>query len=72
MHGDLSPYNVLVTDAGCVLIDLPQVVDLVANPKGEQFLRRDCHNIAGFFARRGVLAADPENLALHLASLALP
>lgn len=71
-HGDLSPYNVLVDEGGCVLIDLPQVVDLVANPQGADFLRRDCRNIADFFARRGVLAADAEILAMHLGSLARP
>ena len=48
-HGDLSPYNVLVDESGCVVIDLPQVVDLVANPQGVDFLRRDCRNIAEFF-----------------------
>ena len=76
-HGDLSPYNVLVDErptgeSHCVVIDLPQVVDLVANPSGEEFLARDCRNIAGFFARRGVLAADPEVLALRLRGLAVP
>lgn len=71
-HGDLSPYNVLVDEQGCVLIDLPQMVDLVANPQGEEFLRRDCRLIADFFHRRGVLAADAELLALHLGSLARP
>ena len=71
-HGDLSPYNVLVDNGGCVVIDLPQVVDLVANPQGDAFLRRDCRNIADFFARRGVLAADPETLTLHLGGLARP
>jgi RIO kinase 1 len=71
-HGDLSPYNVLVDEQGCVLIDLPQVVDLVANPQGPDFLRRDCRNIADFFARRGVLGADPELLNAHLGSLARP
>lgn len=76
-HGDLSPYNVLVDESPtgethCVVIDLPQVVDLVANPSGVEFLDRDCHNIAEFFARRGVLAADPETLALRLRGLAVP
>jgi len=71
-HGDLSPYNVLVDEQGCVVIDLPQVVDLVSNPQGEDFLRRDCRNIADFFARRGVLSADPETLAVHLLGLARP
>ncbi|MTD13708.1 serine/threonine protein kinase [Nakamurella sp. YIM 132087] len=69
-HGDLSQYNVLVHEDRCVLIDLPQTVDLVANPQGRTFLERDCAVIAQFFARRGVQAADGELLALHLAGLA--
>jgi RIO kinase 1 len=69
-HGDLSPYNVLVHDGLCVLIDLPQAVDVVANPQGDAFLARDCRVIADFFDRRGVLAADGELLALHLGGLA--
>lgn len=69
-HGDLSPYNVLVHEGSCVVIDLPQAVDVVANPQGESFLARDCRVIADFFDRRGVLAADGELLALHLGSLA--
>lgn len=69
-HGDLSPYNVLVHDGSCVVIDVPQAVDVVANPQGEMFLARDCRVIADFFERRGVLAADGELLALHLGSLA--
>ena len=68
-HGDLSPYNVLVHEDRCVLIDLPQVVDVVANPQGQVYLDRDCANIADFFARRGVAAADGELLALHLGSI---
>lgn len=69
-HGDLSPYNVLVHQGECVLIDLPQVVDLVVNPQGRAFLDRDCLRICEFFARRGVVAADPASLADHLWSLA--
>jgi RIO kinase 1 len=57
-HGDLSPYNVLVHDGRLVLIDLPQAVDLVGNPQGFAFLRRDCENICTWFAARGV-NADP-------------
>lgn len=76
-HGDLSAYNVLVEESPtgethCVVIDLPQVVDLVANPSGAEFLDRDCRNIAEFFARRGVLAADAETLAARLLGLAVP
>lgn len=70
-HGDLSPYNILVDDGGCVVIDLPQVVDLIANPQGQTFLDRDCKVVAEFFARRGVSEADGPLLATRLASLAL-
>ncbi|MEU9872822.1 RIO1 family regulatory kinase/ATPase [Actinomadura sp. NPDC048021] len=41
-HGDLSPYNVLAQAERIVMIDLPQVVDIVGNPKGMGFLMRDC------------------------------
>jgi RIO kinase 1 len=57
-HGDLSPYNVLVHRERLVLIDVPQAVDLVGNPQGFGFLRRDCDNICAWFMARGV-AADP-------------
>jgi RIO kinase 1 len=53
-HGDLSPYNILVHDGRLVIIDLPQIVDVVANPKGREFLARDAHNVAGWFASRGL------------------
>jgi RIO kinase 1 len=55
-HGDLSPYNVLVHEGRLVLIDLPQAVDLVGNPQGFAFLRRDCDNICTWFQARGVPA----------------
>ena len=71
-HGDLSPFNVLVDETGCVLIDLPQVVDVVANPQGRSFLDRDCRNIADFFARRGVLAPTGTCWPTPDARLALP
>jgi RIO kinase 1 len=53
-HGDLSPYNVLAAGERLVVIDLPQVVDLVANPAGPDFLLRDCHNMCTWFQRRGL------------------
>ncbi|HZY06899.1 MAG TPA: RIO1 family regulatory kinase/ATPase [Ilumatobacteraceae bacterium] len=60
-HGDLSAYNVLVHHGRLVLIDLPQAVDLVGNPQGFTYLRRDCDNICSWFQARGV-AADPQLL----------
>ncbi|WP_407676318.1 serine protein kinase RIO [Plantactinospora alkalitolerans] len=53
-HGDLSPYNLLVHDGRLVLIDLPQVVDVVANPSGREFLTRDVRVVATWFAARGL------------------
>lgn len=69
-HGDLSPYNVLVDTAGTagtvdggrlVVIDLPQVVDLVANPFGADLLHRDCRNVCAWFAAHG-LEVDADEL----------
>ncbi len=37
-----------------MLIDLPQVVDIVGNPQGMDFLMRDCHNICTWFTARGL------------------
>jgi RIO kinase 1 len=61
-HGDLSAYNLLVHDGRLVMIDLPQVVDLVANPRGPEFLHRDCENVCAWFAGRGLHTAEFEHL----------
>jgi len=58
-HGDLSPYNLLVHRGDLVMIDLPQIVDVVANPRGPEFLRRDVVNVCTWFTARG-LAQDPD------------
>ncbi len=53
-HGDLSAYNVLVHRGSLVLIDLPQAVDVVANPRGADYLARDVANVAAWFLGRGL------------------
>ncbi len=53
-HGDLSPYNVLLHDDQLVLIDWPQIVDVIGNPQGFDFLARDATTMATWFARRGL------------------
>lgn len=60
VHGDLSPYNVLAAGERLVVIDLPQVVDLVGNPMGQEFLLRDCTNLAAWFRRRGLEVEEHE------------
>ncbi|MEV8512528.1 RIO1 family regulatory kinase/ATPase [Dactylosporangium sp. NPDC051484] len=64
-HGDLSPYNLLVDGERLVLIDLPQIVDVVINPNGTEFLARDVTNVARWFTGKG-LPVDPEPLIVEL------
>jgi RIO kinase 1 len=64
-HGDLSPYNVLVQGERVVIIDLPQVLDIVGNPNGVEFLLRDCRNICSWFVSRG-LDVDADELLSEL------
>jgi RIO kinase 1 len=47
------------------MIDLPQVVDVVINPKGEDFLARDVNNVAKWFTGKG-LVVDPAPLIAEL------
>ncbi|MFT4294712.1 MAG: RIO1 family regulatory kinase/ATPase [Micropruina sp.] len=59
VHGDLSPFNVLVRgldgpEPELVIIDVPQVLDLVSNPNGFGYLERDCRTMADWFVRKGV------------------
>ncbi|MGP5035166.1 serine protein kinase RIO [Brachybacterium alimentarium] len=66
VHGDLSPYNILVdtrqAEPDPVIIDVPQVIDLIANPHGRSFLQRDCENVCAWLRGHGArdAAADPE------------
>ncbi|GAP78129.1 serine/threonine protein kinase [Brachybacterium sp. SW0106-09] len=66
VHGDLSPYNVLadsrLAEPDPVIIDVPQTIDLIANPHGTEFLRRDCRTMCTWLAVQGAppSAADPE------------
>ena len=65
-HGDLSPFNILAAGERLVIIDLPQVVDLIANPDGPQFLLRDCRNVCQWFRARG-LDVDAQALFTEVA-----
>ncbi len=67
-HGDMSAYNLLVHRGRLIVIDMPQVVDVIANPRGREFLDRDAANVATWFAARGLRDARPapEDLAALL------
>jgi RIO kinase 1 len=64
-HGDLSPYNLLVHHGRLVVIDVPQIVDIVSNPRGMELVERDCINVCSWFTRRG-LECDPAELSGEL------
>jgi RIO kinase 1 len=72
-HGDLSAYNLLVHAGLLFMIDLPQLVDVIANPRGTQFLDRDAGNVARWFAARGLhgVTPGPEDLPVLLRQEAL-
>jgi RIO kinase 1 len=69
-HGDLSPYNTVVHNGGLVVLDLPQVVDIYANPLGFEFLTRDVENLGSWFTARGIRREDLDDLHAELKALA--
>jgi RIO kinase 1 len=60
VHGDLSEYNLIIYEGELVVIDLGQAVT-VHHRRADEFLRRDCRNVANFFGRQG-LDVDPDDL----------
>ncbi|MEI7949217.1 MAG: PA4780 family RIO1-like protein kinase [Gammaproteobacteria bacterium] len=51
VHGDLSPFNVLIDAHGPVIIDLPQAVNASGNNSAHMMLERDVSNMRLFFGR---------------------
>jgi RIO kinase 1 len=51
VHGDLSPFNVLVDANGPVIIDLPQAVNAAGNNSAEMMLERDVGNMRAWFGQ---------------------
>ncbi|WP_435067795.1 serine/threonine-protein kinase Rio1 [Haloplanus sp. C73] len=60
VHGDLSEYNLIIHDGELVVIDMGQAAT-VHHPNADDFLDRDCRNVASFFTRQGV-DVDPDDL----------
>jgi len=61
IHGDLSPYNILMAADGPTIIDFPQVVSAVHSSRAEFFFLRDFDNVVRFLS-----GFDP-SLAVHTA-----
>ncbi|RKG96774.1 RIO1 family regulatory kinase/ATPase domain-containing protein [Corallococcus carmarthensis] len=62
IHGDLSPYNILMSGSGPTIIDFPQTVAAARNSQAEFYFRRDLDNVreflAGFSTRLAARAGD--------------
>ena len=65
VHGDLSPYNMLVWGDRLLLIDFPQSVDPIAHPDGLRLLERDIANLCEWARRQGV-TCDPGELCAEV------
>ncbi|MEF8783888.1 MAG: serine/threonine-protein kinase Rio1 [Haloarculaceae archaeon] len=70
VHGDLSEFNVVFHEGQLVIIDLGQAVT-VHHPNHDEFLERDCANVAAFFRRQGV-ETDAEQLLAYVREHATP
>jgi RIO kinase 1 len=51
IHGDLSEYNILLSEHGPVIIDLPQAVDAAGNNHAQSMLERDVNNLTQYFGQ---------------------
>jgi RIO kinase 1 len=51
IHGDLSAYNILISNQGPVIIDLPQAIDAAKNSNAEFMIKRDVKNITAYLSQ---------------------
>ncbi len=65
VHGDLSAFNLLWWEGELWFIDLPQAMEIAANPQGLNFVHRDVLNVCSWFGQRG-LDVDGEALFAEL------
>jgi RIO kinase 1 len=67
IHGDLSPYNLLLHEGRLIIIDFPQAVDARYHSQALAMFSRDLCNVSSWFARAGVEAAlDAEARAVEI------
>jgi RIO kinase 1 len=50
IHGDLSEFNILIDEAGPVIIDLPQAIDAAGSSVAADMLARDVDRLTQFFS----------------------
>jgi RIO kinase 1 len=65
VHGDLSPYNIVVWDRKPYIIDVSQAV-LVSHPDAARLLEADFRNVAAFFELKDVDVEDYHRVGAEL------
>lgn len=65
VHADLSVYNLLWWEDRLWIIDVPQAVEVGANPQAFDFLHRDLTKVGAWFASKGV-AFDADAVLVDL------
>ena len=68
VHGDLSEYNILVSDTNLVLIDVGQSV-LSDHPRAEELMRNDINNISRYFIKTYRVKINPDRIIDEILSL---
>lgn len=66
IHGDFSPFNVLMSSDGPTIIDLPQVVSAAHNRQAQLLLQRDIESISEGLIRFNPELVEPERWAATL------
>lgn len=67
IHGDLSPYNILIREGRPVIIDFPQAADARFSTQARAMLDRDVFNVLAFFLTGSPLEAlDPGEVAADM------
>ena len=61
IHGDLSEYNIMVKNGIPYMIDVSQGL-LTNHYNADEFLTRDCYNIAKYFSKKYRLDITPEKI----------
>lgn len=65
IHADLSAFNLLYWNDALTLIDFPQAIDPLINPRAFDLLARDVQRVCDYFARYGIRAAA-RDIALEM------
>jgi RIO kinase 2 len=66
IHGDLSPYNIILQpNMHVLIIDWPQNVP-TSHPNAEELLERDIHNVLKFFKRKHGLDKELEDAVAYV------